>query len=110
MSEQMTVVATSPLADYTPAAGAADADARRFVGGLPDVPVGIYRTSADGRVLMANPAMLRMLGYDSFEELAGRDLEDGGFEPAYQRARFKERLERDGEIRGLESEWVRRDG
>jgi PAS domain S-box-containing protein len=77
---------------------------------FPDLPIGVYRTSADGRVLMANPALLRMLGYDSFEELARRDLEGGGFEPAYQRDSFKERLERDGEIRGLESEWARRDG
>jgi PAS domain S-box-containing protein len=77
---------------------------------FPDVPVGLYRTAPCGRILKANPALLRMLGYSSFDELARRDLEGGGYEPAYSRAQFRERLEREGEIRGLESEWVRRDG
>lgn len=36
---------------------------------LEDLPIGVYRTSPEGRVLMANPALLRMLGYASFEEL-----------------------------------------
>lgn len=110
MSEQTTSEATASRADYPPPAETPRVRAGRFGDSFPDVPIGVYRTSADGRVLMANPALLRMLGYDSFEELTRRDLEDGGFEPAYRRAAFKERLERDGEIKGLESEWARRDG
>jgi PAS domain S-box-containing protein len=61
-------------------------------------------------MLSANAALLRMLGYSSFAELAARNLNDCGFGPTYLREQFKERLEREGEIRGLESEWVRRDG
>ena len=106
----MTVGEAASRADYPPPAEPAGGRAHRFADSFPDVPIGVYRTSADGRILMANRALLRMLGYDSFEELAARGLEDGAFEPTYQRAGFKERLERDGEIRGLESEWVRRDG
>ena len=106
----MNVEVTAPVPDCPPPAGRDGVHARRFDAQFPDIPIGVYRTSADGRVLAANPALLRMLGCDSFEELARRDLEEGGFEPSYERARFKERLERDGEIRGLESEWVRRDG
>jgi PAS domain S-box-containing protein len=110
MSEQTAVEETASRFDHPPPVVQAGSGARLFGDSFLDVPIGVYRTSADGRVLMANPALLRMLGYDSFEQLADRDLEGGGFEPAYQRAEFKERLERDGEIRGLESEWVRRDG
>lgn len=33
-------------------------------------PIGIFRTSLDGRILEANPYQARMLGYDSLEELA----------------------------------------
>ncbi|UCH94329.1 MAG: PAS domain S-box protein [Candidatus Aminicenantes bacterium] len=33
------------------------------------VPVGIYRTSEEGQILYANPALAAMLGYDSVEEL-----------------------------------------
>ena len=72
--------------------------------------VGLYRTTPDGRILMANPALVRMLGYDSFEELAKRNLEEGGFEPQYFRSDFKERVEVKGRVIGLETDWTRRDG
>jgi diguanylate cyclase (GGDEF)-like protein/PAS domain S-box-containing protein len=36
--------------------------------------VGIYRSTPDGRILMANPALARILGYDSIEDLQGRNL------------------------------------
>ncbi len=39
-----------------------------------NAPIGIYRTTSDGRILLANPALLRMLGYSSFSELAARNL------------------------------------
>ncbi len=60
--------------------------------------------------LMANPALVAMLGYASFEELASRNLSEEGFEPDYPRSYFQDRIARDGEIRGLESAWTRRDG
>ena len=72
--------------------------------------VGIYRTTPDGRVLTANPALVRMLGYATFEELAQRNLEEEGFEPEYERSVFRERIERDGQVTGLESAWTKRDG
>jgi PAS domain S-box-containing protein len=77
---------------------------------LDNTPVGIYRTTPDGRILIANPALVRMLGYSSFEELAGRNLEKEGFEPQYPRSMFKERIEKDGQVIGLESAWIRQDG
>jgi PAS domain S-box-containing protein len=77
---------------------------------LDNTPVGIYRTTPDGRILLANPALVRMLGYSSFEEIAVRNLEEDGFEPQYSRSIFKERVEKDGQVVGLESNWIRRDG
>jgi two-component system NtrC family sensor kinase len=74
-----------------------------------DTPMGIYRTTPDGRVLMANSALIQMLGYSSFEELASRNLEKESFETASARSRFKELIERDGQVRGLEDVWLRRD-
>jgi PAS domain S-box-containing protein len=84
-----------------------EAHFRRFI---ETVPIGVYRTTPDGRVLMANPALLGMLGYDSWQELASRNLEAEGFEPGYPRSAFRERIEREDEIRGLEAAWKRRDG
>lgn len=72
--------------------------------------LGFYRTTPEGRIVMANPMLVRMLGYDSFEELAQRDLTVEGYEPGYVRREFQERLEREGEVRGLEMAWVRKDG
>jgi len=75
-----------------------------------NIPAGVYRTTPDGRILMANPALIRMLGYRSFEELASRNLEKEGFSDPYMRTQFRELLEKEGEVRGLESEWIRQDG
>jgi PAS domain S-box-containing protein len=77
---------------------------------IKNLPVGVYRTTPDGRVLMANPALLRMLGYDSLQELASRNLEGVSFEAGYPRSEFREQIERQGEVRGLEAAWKRRDG
>jgi PAS domain S-box-containing protein len=72
--------------------------------------VGMYRTTPDGKILMANPALVHMLGYSSFKELSQRNLEEKGFEPQYQRSTFKEEIERKGRIISSESTWIRRDG
>ncbi len=75
-----------------------------------NAPIGIYRTTPAGRIVMVNPALVRMLGFDSAEELMRRDLESSTYEPDYDRACFKRLLEEQGEIRGREERWTRRDG
>jgi PAS domain S-box-containing protein/putative nucleotidyltransferase with HDIG domain len=72
--------------------------------------MGIYRTTPDGRILVANPALVRMLGYPSFEELAQRNLSAEGYEPEYLRQDFQKRVESEGKISSLESAWKRKDG
>ena len=74
------------------------------------VPVGIYRTTPDGRILVANSALIKMLGYSSFEDLGRRNLEKEGFEPGYPRSWFKELVGREGSVVGLESVWLTRRG
>ena len=82
----------------------------RFRGLYENATIGLYRTTPEGIVLMANPTAVQMLGYNSFEELAARNLEQEGFEPSYSRKEFRERIEKDGIILGLESAWIKRDG
>ncbi len=72
--------------------------------------IGIYRTTPEGRILYANPALTRMLGFASFAELQDRNLEEEGFESAQIHARFRERIERDGRVTGWEATWTRADG
>ncbi len=72
--------------------------------------IGIYRTTPEGQILLANPTLVEMLGYTSFDDLAARNLEKKGYASPYKRAFFLELIEKDGEIKGLESAWTRRDG
>jgi len=72
--------------------------------------VGIYRTTPDGRVLAGNPALVRMLGYSSFEELAGHNLNTSGAGPEYPRSQFMKLMEEQGEVTGLEAVWHKQDG
>lgn len=71
--------------------------------------IGIYRTSPDGRILLANQALVQMLGYESFDELSKLNLETEGFNPDYQRVDFRERIEREGRIINIEFAWKRKD-
>ncbi|MCP4543604.1 MAG: PAS domain S-box protein [Chloroflexi bacterium] len=81
----------------------------RFRGVFENVMMGLYRSTPDGQIIMANPALVRMLGYSSFEELAQRDLEDDGFEEDQARSIFKERIENEGQI-VQESVWTKLNG
>jgi two-component system, sporulation sensor kinase E len=75
-----------------------------------NIPIGIYRTNRDGKILYTNPAVVEMLEYDSFEDLASRNLETGGMHASYERSEFIETVERDGEVRALEAAWTKKDG
>ena len=81
-----------------------------FRGIFEDSLVGIYRTTPDGRILMANPTLVRMLGYTSFRKLATRNLEQYKLEPDYPRSQFKRQIEIEGQVVGLESAWRKSDG
>ena len=73
---------------------------------------GIYRSSSDGKVLVANPAMAKMLGYDS-AEAAILDIMDLGqqvWRDPEERSRFTRQLEEQGTIRGYECQFRRKDG
>ncbi len=70
---------------------------------------GIYITAADGEILDANDAFLRIVGRSSLEELKSIRAEDLYADPAV-RQRVKERLDRDGEFREMEAEIRRADG
>jgi PAS domain S-box-containing protein len=82
----------------------------RFRSFVENANVGIYRSTPEGRIIVANPALLKLMGYTSFEEMAARNLEGGSYEPSYPRKQFRERLESTGLLNGWEATWTRRDG
>ncbi len=74
------------------------------------IPIGVYRTTPDGRILAANPSLLKILGKPAFQALASRNLEEPGYEPEYSRSEFRRRLDADGEFRVPEVLWRLADG
>jgi PAS domain S-box-containing protein len=74
-----------------------------------NVPAGIYRKSEDGRILMANPTLLQMLGYDTFDELASKNLMRSEFVIG-QTCGMRGLLRKGSELREVESAWFKKDG
>ena len=72
--------------------------------------LGIYRTTPNGKILLANPALVKILGFDSFDDLAKVNLSKEGFETSNERIFFIEKIEKDGEVKGLETKWKKKDG
>ena len=70
---------------------------------------GVYFVAPDGKLLDANPALVRMLGYDSKEELLGVKVTHL-FLDASQGSAELEELEQRGAVRGHEITLRRRDG
>jgi len=72
--------------------------------------VGLYRTTPEGKIVMANPTLIKLLGYDSLEDLAQQNVVTIAYEHEHQRDEFKERIQKDGSVIALESVWKRKDG
>jgi PAS domain S-box-containing protein len=104
------VVITQDITERKRAEEALRESEERFRSLYENATIGLYRTTPGGQILMANPTLVRMLGYPSFEELARHNLEEKNFEPGYPRQFFLQRVESEGVIIGLESAWKRRDG
>ncbi len=75
-----------------------------------EAPVGIFRSSREGRFLTVNPALVAMLGYDDADELAGLDLAaDVYVEPDVREALMR-RYETTDRVSGVDVDWRRKDG
>jgi PAS domain S-box-containing protein len=86
----------------------AEAKYRRiFEGGVE----GIYEASVEGRCLTANPAMARMLGYDSEDEMCSSITDSANqiWANPDERARYVRLLEEHNEVPGFETEFRRKD-
>ncbi|MBD3383077.1 MAG: PAS domain S-box protein [candidate division Zixibacteria bacterium] len=72
--------------------------------------LGIYRTTPDGQIIMANSALIQMLGYDNLDDLLSRDLEKSGFSENSPRFEFVDKLEGKCKIIGYKSLWICKNG
>ncbi len=72
-------------------------------------PVGLFRSTLEGKILEANPAFLQMLGYLDREALLATNAA-GLYVNPEQRRRWAALLLRDGVVASFESEFRRLDG
>ncbi len=89
--------------------GALEESETRYRSLFENIPVGVYRSSPDGKVIMANEALVSMLGFDSLEAFLAFDLEHVYAGPM-GRARFRDRMARDGVVTQFDAAMVRSDG
>ena len=82
----------------------------RFRGLYENSTMGLYRSTPEGDILLANNALIRMLGYDSFQALTKVDLATEGYVNPNSRDLFKELVEENDQIYGFEAEWRKADG
>ena len=81
----------------------------KFRGLFESMMEGVYQTSRDGRILVANPAFVNLMGYSSAEELYRVPVGALYWYPS-DRETFMRRVESEGELRNEEYILRRKDG
>lgn len=71
---------------------------------------GIFRSTPEGRFLHVNPALVRMLGYESAEEVLSLTLPDDLYVDPTQRAHLRATYEAAGVLEGVEVRWKKKGG
>jgi len=82
----------------------------RFRSLFEEAPLGVYRVTVEGKFLLVNSALVRMLGYESEAEVLRLNIE----RDVYCDPEFRQRLVREywgkKDFRDVEAEWKRQDG
>jgi PAS domain S-box-containing protein len=81
----------------------------RFTELFESLQEGIYIITPEGTILDANPALVRMLGYDSKEDLLKREVAEIFVDSAERRI-LKEQVEHQAMLKGREITLIRKDG
>ena len=73
---------------------------------------GIFQSTPDGRFITVNPSLVRMLGYESEQEVIENltDIETQLYIDGDRRAKFQELLETQGTVQRFENQIYRKDG
>ncbi len=74
------------------------------------VIAGVFQTTSDGKFLAANPALVRLLGYDTEEELIGLNIASDIYMYPEDRENWARAISDAGEIRNAELVLQRKDG
>jgi two-component system cell cycle sensor histidine kinase/response regulator CckA len=82
----------------------------RFASLVQDAPYGIYRVTSDGQFLQVNPALVRMLGYQSEAELLERNIQTDVYAKAERGTQLIDDYWPDKDFRDVEAHWKRKNG
>lgn len=86
-----------------------DSIRKRYQDLFTNVPIGLYRSTPDGKLLDVNPALLKILGYPDLETLRATPIEKIYVEPG-QRKVWIEALQKEGVLENFEYQVYRYDG
>jgi diguanylate cyclase (GGDEF)-like protein len=75
-----------------------------------NVTAGVFQTTGDGKFMAANPALVRMLGYDSEDELLAVDVAKDVYADPGHRDDWVRCMSEQGEVRNAELVLKRKDG
>jgi PAS domain S-box-containing protein len=84
-----------------------EASFRSFV---QNAPYGILRTTPDGRIVHANPALVEILGYSSEEEVLGLNMGTDIYRTPQEREQTIQWANRQDTVQGIELEWKHKSG
>jgi len=82
----------------------------KFRGLFENVFEGVYQTTPDGKIISANPALVRMLGYESEADLRAIDIAYELYADPEERKILTRKLEKKDELRNVELVLRRKDG
>lgn len=83
---------------------------RRYQELFDQVDQGITISTKDGKILDCNPAILKILGYESKEEFLKIDIAKDLYANPEDREKFQQIMERDGYVRNYEVEFKKKNG
>jgi len=82
---------------------------KRYNALIDNLPIGIYRSTPGGDLLMANSFLIKMLGYNTFRELEKVDINSCYVQQSIREI-FKELIDKYGEAKGFEFEIRKKNG
>jgi PAS domain S-box-containing protein len=104
------VIVNRDVTERKRAAEALERSESSFRSVVEDAPYGIYRASIAGDLILVNPALQKMLGYDSREELLQANLGTHIYRHTAEHQKFVQTVVQAQYFKDVELEWKRKDG
>jgi PAS domain S-box-containing protein len=83
-------------------------DTERYKELFDTLPIGIYGSTPEGHIIMSNATLIKMLGYNSAEELSECSAANCIYKNKLSRSAFIEQINKDDEVIGFESIWIKK--